>query len=355
MSITTPQAETQANRSTLIQDISTAAQISKVDSAIWAFLWMADIPNLEAMLDNARSTPRMVYRQLNDCHLARDAIKKWMVRTSIHNNEQHQDHRLKEKKTRPRSMSKERSANLDSILSWNASICKARDGNKCAITNANAHAHLHACSSNTDNEADVKVTHLAPISLEGGQCIKNAPFWNMLRLFFSDEKVDNWIAATRVTTDTSNMICLSVDAAEALGNARYALQPRRLNAKRTEMETELFSLPGGYYGGKTDILANPILDEAGKKGEGVCVSVSLTTQNPRVYELPSWDILELAWYMNRVAALSGIGNGNRPEKERRIVSVMRRCLGSSAPAAMDAEGTCPRSRMLALKLIWAMF
>ncbi|KAL5000428.1 hypothetical protein BDV10DRAFT_192983 [Aspergillus recurvatus] len=346
---TTPQAKTQTTRSTLIQEISTAAQISKVSSAIWAFLWMADIPNLRTILDNARSNPRAVYRQLNDRYQAREAIKKWMDRTPVHDGEQQQSHRLKEKKTRPRSMSKERSANLDSILSWNAALCKTRDGNKCAITNANT--HLHANSSNADNETEVKVTHLAPISLEGGQCIRNAPFWSTLRLFFSEEKVDNWIAATKITTDTSNMICLSGDAAPALGNARYALKPRRLNAKRTEMEMELFTLPGGYYNGERDILAKPVLDGAGKKGEGACVSVFLTTQNPRVYELPSWGILELAWYMNQVAALSGIGNGSRADEKRRIMSVMRRSLGLSVPAVKEVKGRCALSRMLALRLI----
>ena len=76
MSTTIPLAKTQTIRSTLIQAISTAAQISRVDSAIWAFLWTADIPNLEAMLDNAKSNPRVVYRQLVDCHQARDAIRK---------------------------------------------------------------------------------------------------------------------------------------------------------------------------------------------------------------------------------------------------------------------------------------
>ncbi|KAL4739583.1 hypothetical protein BDV11DRAFT_187197 [Aspergillus similis] len=325
MSTATPLAKTQTIRSTLIQAISAVAQISRVDSAIWAFLWTADIPKLEAMLDNARSNSRMVYRQLIDCHQARDAISKWLVRTQFPGNEQHQDHRPNEKRTRPRSMSKERSANLDSILSWNAALCKTRDGNECVITKANA--HLHADSGDADNDTDVSVTHLVPISLEGGKCIQNAPFWSTLRLFFSDRKIDNWIAATRVTTDTSNMICLSDGAAQALANARYALKPRRLDARRTELETELFTLPSGYHNGKRDILERPVPDRAGKKGEGVCVSVRLTTQNSRVYELPSWEILELAWHMNRVAALSGIGNGNRPEKERKIVSVMRRIGG----------------------------
>jgi hypothetical protein len=245
-------------------------------------------------------------------------------------------------------MSKERSANLDSVLSWNAALCKTRDGNKCVITKANAHPH--ADSSDTGNDVDVKVTHLAPISLEGGKCIKNAPFWNTLRLFFSDRKVGNWTAATRVTTDMSNMICLSEGAAQALGNARYALKPRSLNAKRTEMEAEFFALPGGYHSGKRDIMAKPLFDGAGKKGEGVYVSVRLITQNPRVYELPSWEILELAWHMNRVAALSGIRNGNCPEKERRIASVVRRIRGLSVLVAMQVERMCARRRMLALDL-----
>ncbi|KAL4744634.1 hypothetical protein BDW72DRAFT_212320 [Aspergillus terricola var. indicus] len=349
MSTAIPLAKTQTIRSTLIQAISAAAQISKVDSAIWAFLWTADILNLETMLDSARSNPRMVYRQLIDCHQARDAIKKWMVRTQFPDKEQHEDHKLKEKKARPRSMSKERSANLDSILSWNAALCKTRDGNKCVITKANA--HLDAGPSNVDKDSDVKVTHLAPISLEGGKCIKNEPFWSTLRLFFSDRKVDNWIAATRVTTDTSNMICLSEGAAQALGNARYALKPRRLSANRTEMETELFTLPRSYNNGRKDILAKPVPDGAGGKGEGVCANIRLETQNSRVYELPSWEILELAWHMNRVAALSGIGNGYRPEKERRIVSVMRRVRELSLPAAIQVERRCARRRMLALWLI----
>ncbi|KAL4759204.1 uncharacterized protein BDW70DRAFT_151783 [Aspergillus foveolatus] len=323
MSTTIPLAKTQTIRSTLIQAISTATQISRVDSAIWAFLWTADIPNLEAMLDNARLNPRVVYRQLVDYHQARDAIRKWMVRTQFPGNEQHRVHRLKEKKSRPSSMSKERSANLDSVLSWNAGLCKTRDGNKCVITKANAHPHANP--GNTGNDAGVKVAHIAPISLERGNCIKNAPFWNTLRLFFSDRKVDSWITATRVTTDTSNMICLSEGAAQALATARYALKPRSLNAKRTEMETEFFALPGGYHSGKRDIMAKPLFNTAGKNGEGVYVSVRLITQNSRVYELPSWEILELAWHMNRVAALSGIGNGYRPEKERRIVTVERMC------------------------------
>ena len=270
-----------------------------------------------------------------------------MVRTQFPSNEQHRVHRLKEKNSRPSSMSKERSANLDSVLSWNAALCKTRDGNKCVIT---ANAYPHANPSNTRNDTDVKVTHLAPISLEGGKCIKNAPFWNMLRLFFSDKKVNSWITATRVTTDTSNMICLSEGAAQALATARYALKPRSLNANRTEMETEFFALPGGYHSGKRDIMAKPLFDAAGKKSEGVYVGVRLITQNSRVYELPSWEILELAWHMNRVAALSGIGNGNRPQKERRIVSVMRRIRGLSVPAAMQVERMCARRRMLAFDL-----
>ncbi|KAL4817234.1 hypothetical protein BDW67DRAFT_32738 [Aspergillus spinulosporus] len=269
-----------------------------------------------------------------------------MVRTQFPDNEQHEDHGPKEKKTRPRSMSKERSANLDSVLSWNAALCKTRDGNRCVITKANV--HLHADSSDAVSDADVKVTHLVPISLEGGKCIKNAPFWNTLRLFFSDRKVDNWIAATRVTTDTSNMICLSKDAAQALGNARYALKPRRLNARRTEIETEFFTLPNGYHSGKRDILTRPLLDRAGKEGEGVCVSVRLISQNSRVYELPSWEILELTWHMNRVAALSGVGNGKYPEKERRIVSVMRRIRRLSVPPTMQVERRRARRRMLDL-------
>ncbi|KAL4919705.1 hypothetical protein BDW62DRAFT_199714 [Aspergillus aurantiobrunneus] len=273
-------------RGILIDHISKHAGIDRVDSAAWAFLWLADIERLRALAIYSEVNPGSVTRFLNQSEVFRDILELWLTRTRV----------PEPWKLRP-----------DSDMEYQASMvdhCNLRDSSRCVITTA--------------GEAN-EIAHIAPFHL-GGEKNKawDSLFWKHLRVFWKPERVRRWFVATRRPEQSTNLMCLCLNGHALMQNARFALRPMRRTADT--MEATFWWMPGSVYG-ERDIRKGPSpiddkLDGSplGCKlfdyGTAMVVKsghhVEFRAAHPSNFPVPSRGVLEMHWYLNRVAALSGV-------------------------------------------------
>jgi hypothetical protein len=148
-------------------------------------------------------------------------------------------------------------------------------------------------------------------------------FWNMLKVFWSDDRVQEWrnaIFSEQTNPDKGvetcrNLICLSPDAHAYWGKPYFALQPIELSADEKRLDVKLHWVP--RRGGCTDvdILSPPPslegLDDiqlyhfpTDRRISSGHV-FSLTTDDPVNHPLPRYELLEMQWILHRVVAMGG--------------------------------------------------
>jgi len=161
----------------------------------------------------------------------------------------------------------------------------------------------------------------------------NAPdFWSLLREFWTDKRVDSWrnkIFPNPRHPDTRidacfNLICLSRNAHEQWNQRLFALKPLDLSDDKKKLTVQFFWQRQYDHQRKdcVDLLNEPLSSEGAdlvKEGYWLtCVQddgsfrniqqgqiFTLTTDDPENQPLPSWELIEMQWFLQRITAMGG--------------------------------------------------
>jgi hypothetical protein len=155
-------------------------------------------------------------------------------------------------------------------------------------------------------------------------------FWTLLDLFWGRDRVDKWrrkIFPNSENPNTGvdevfNLICLTPDAHDMWNEGRFALKPLELSKDNTELTVKFFwQVPNKYQPtSRIDLLTEPasskgLIEGAGRwltyKDDGLTHNIcsgqvfTFKTTDPKNLPLPSMELLEMQWYLQRLVAMSG--------------------------------------------------
>jgi len=170
----------------------------------------------------------------------------------------------------------------------------------------------------------IEVAHIYPFCLRSELTPANRSepsFWSILRHFWSKERVDAWYNAilSKGTEACHNLMCLAPSAHKYWEKAHFALKPIRLSDDNKRLDVQFFWLVKGNHTPVVSILQHPSLSVDLRRGPNRTVlvnadtlrvicsgdEISLETSNAEQYPLPDVRLLEMQWFLHRVAAMSG--------------------------------------------------
>lgn len=157
-------------------------------------------------------------------------------------------------------------------------------------------------------------------------------FWNLLDLFWESDKIKRW--KNKIFLDSgypntgveacSNLICLSPNAHLMWSHGIFALKPLELTDNDTRFVVRFFwqPRPDHNFEDFVDLVKEPPrsdnLNSIGKdfwlcclNNDGTCKNIqsgqtfSLHTNDPTNQPLPSWDLIEMQWTLQRLVRMSG--------------------------------------------------
>jgi hypothetical protein len=164
-------------------------------------------------------------------------------------------------------------------------------------------------------------------------------FWQLLGVFWNEDRIARWKKivfpdpsnpATGVESCV-NLICLSPDAHSMWNKGIFALKPLGLSPDKKELTIQFFWQPQYSHkpGDRIDLLTEPRPSRGLKSiGEDYCLTYprggsshdiesgqifKIATENPRSNPLPSWDLLEMQWFLQRLTAMAGAADWPRFE------------------------------------------
>ncbi|EGD94246.1 hypothetical protein TESG_01767 [Trichophyton tonsurans CBS 112818] len=148
-------------------------------------------------------------------------------------------------------------------------------------------------------------------------------FWALLQLFWTERRGNTWMAAAfpRGTTEVvENLLCFAPTIHRWHSKGLFGLQPIRRSDDGKEFTVKFYWLPLRKPATQgVDLLTDPTIPEdlvgIAKDyrawntftGEEIASGreIVLTTRDPENFPLPSWDLLDLQWTLQRLVALSG--------------------------------------------------
>ncbi|KAL4807195.1 hypothetical protein BDV18DRAFT_159413 [Aspergillus unguis] len=307
------------DRDALIQDISDKCGVTHLDSATWACLWLADLPNLRSIVEEF-ATGTFVYDSATQ-------LKAWQIPcTDTEETTERIGYSGKRpadalSSKQPKRVSKKPRVSIKEEPVASIALtkeetpeerCKKRDKAICVITHA---------------AEPVDAVPIYPKILgtptDRAHSRRLSDFCKWAKRFWSSDAVDRWAALICGTNDLdpcSGLITLSTHVEQLWRRGRFALMPIRPAKDRKAMRVGFFWLPQNKYADSVLLTSRPLLLDNLKEGPGHtklfgCFRESLISSNsvtvlqtddPVKLPLPSPELLELQWILNRVVALSGV-------------------------------------------------
>lgn len=189
---------------------------------------------------------------------------------------------------------------------------------------------------------DSEIAHIFPYSMLNKSANISHPrykgqtaFWRLLKVFWDGDRVDKWrnkIFPDPQHPDTGvescfNLICLAPSAHMIWDKGRFALKPLELSDDEKELTVQFFWQPQYKHkpDDRVDLLREPLSSEGLnlieieekpifltylsedrsprtiRSGD----TFTLTTDDPGSRPLPSWELLEMQWILQRITAMSG--------------------------------------------------
>ncbi|KAH8802458.1 hypothetical protein F5884DRAFT_471821 [Xylogone sp. PMI_703] len=187
-------------------------------------------------------------------------------------------------------------------------IC--RHNNRCVLTGARM----------------FDVAHIYPWDLlcQASDSAEQLKFWNTLKIYFPDEKINSWRSAVqrnrgRYGETTSNLLCLNPLAHSLWSVGAFALKPMSISEDMKTLNLQFF-WQAEYSEDLPAMLALPTVPsstkdldssygsflstESGYRIESGDIFI-LSSTNPDVFPLPSFELLEMQWFICRMLALAG--------------------------------------------------
>ncbi|KAJ5562892.1 hypothetical protein N7535_002662 [Penicillium sp. DV-2018c] len=181
--------------------------------------------------------------------------------------------------------------------------------------------------------------------------------WRYIDVFWGSDTAARWRKAVFKdpehpeiqVDDCSNLICLRHDLRGAWLDGYFALRPVWVSDDQTEMEIEFhwqvqythnpFSLirpnmeplPSRVVLEMNGLIVKVGGDETNPAGRPIRSGYrfKVSTNNPVTHPLPSYDLLDMQWHMNRIMAMSSVG----------------RFFSSNGPNVFEAQGVQPNSNV----------
>ncbi|KAJ5104548.1 hypothetical protein NUU61_001895 [Penicillium alfredii] len=290
-----------AERTALLRQLKKALQGRDVSVQFWACVQVCDLSKLEFLVELAGLSPKAMDIITDLCCTL---PYKWIQRPSPFDD-------LRTISTASASGSQQTSSRSA------RNGARERDGHKCVITGTR------------------KVYQVAPIfpSHGGSEAVSDdssAPtIWKFVDVFWNRATAERWHKAAFNALDDfesangcTNLICLRNDLRAAWANGLFALRPVFVSPDSTEMEVEFHWQPKQFHEpyDHVDVLKVPISSEGVSSVEGLLVVRStkengflpiesgdrfmLRTDDPKSRPLPSYDLLDMQWHLNRIVAMS---------------------------------------------------
>ena len=158
-------------------------------------------------------------------------------------------------------------------------------------------------------------------------------FWKALNLFWGRDRVDTWkrkIFPNAENPDTGvdepfNLICLKHDAHDMWAKGQFALKPLELSSDNTELTVQFFWQVSNKYkpASRIDLFKEPVSSKGLTRGAGGYLTCeedggsihkihsgevfTFKTTDPKKLTLPSMELLEMQWYLQRLVASGAAG------------------------------------------------
>ncbi|KAB8274468.1 hypothetical protein BDV30DRAFT_209054 [Aspergillus minisclerotigenes] len=309
--------EPSQRRMDLLEKLDAILDHEHVTPSFWAILMLADIELVEKLIVEAEKSPYLVEL----CQHASTAIPfVW-----------------KQKEPKFSRSSQSASSNSSGSNNRNKTLsrkAKERDNDSCVIRK---------------QAAGVQIAHIYPwFLLSGNQTNVTRtypPFWEMLKYFWSPERISLWHSELFTNPERpntpydsiSNLICMSADLHQAWTDGRFALRPLEYNAEKMELKFQFYYQPApshslddrislltrpgssrdldGLYRNQNAFFHLVIVDDNGqilrvRSGQ----EFTFKTSDPVKLPLPSKGLLEMAWILARVVNMSGAGEAKEIEE-----------------------------------------
>ncbi|RAL04463.1 HNH endonuclease signature motif containing protein [Aspergillus ibericus CBS 121593] len=300
-------------RANLIRRLSLVPGLKYLDSATHAMLWLGDIEKLK--VTNLLST-------FTESCLYKPTLKAWLAR-SQRRNEPPQPTDLvsptaapntpQKRNFRDSSRSPSKPPRLKKRSNPAKDIVNERDGGRCVITKMSE---------------PIQVCHIYPFALGSKPKSERESFWRLLGCFWTSETIAKWKESIIHSEDIDippnseapqNVLCLSTIVHVLWASARLAFEPVKLSEDQTSLTMRFWWLPLRTFSKHVDLRVAPFLpsdlrasplnaklwnretDEPIYSGH----LMTLTTRDPESMPLPSFDLLQMQWTLNRIAALAG--------------------------------------------------
>ncbi|KAI9933938.1 hypothetical protein ASPWEDRAFT_168213 [Aspergillus wentii DTO 134E9] len=287
-----PDAATEFNesgREDLIRELGRALGLERFNLSAWLLLWFSDVQVLRDLVTTVTSDKTArddLHGYLSPGSKNFDeVIKAWLV----------------ERKDISRTGRASPATDFDSL-------CRKRDQKKSVVTKGR----------------DVlRAAGLFPSVLgERENTYANETFWKHLGLFWSTEKIEAWQKAAQEQANTlENYITMASGVHRFWEMALFALKP--IAKTENSLTLQFFWMSSEIRAGDNDtsisVLAEPSFpcsSDSTPKGsllfccdteERICSgrAITLYTENSDTHPLPSWDLMEMQWMFQRIAALRG--------------------------------------------------
>jgi hypothetical protein len=173
----------------------------------------------------------------------------------------------------------------------------------------------------------IEVAHIYPFSMAG---VEEEPrnrysFWTILRVFWRQERVDRWYQAIfpRGTEVVDNLMCLAPSVHKYHERVQFALQPISLAENGKRLTVRFWWLPRfehpneGVPAGERPTIPEDMDGRMGRQSKTKLYNVDtdqkicsgdeiiLETCDADTLPLPNWDLLEMQWVLQCIAAMSG--------------------------------------------------
>lgn len=200
-------------------------------------------------------------------------------------------------------------------------LAMERDNGRCVLTGS----------------PEIEVAHIFPYCminpLKKATNLDNSipEFWKLLEFFFETERLDTWRRAlftdpadpTRLSDGCHNNICMSSSVHALWTRGIFALRPVEVSNDGTAMTVEFYWQPRPTHGrsDSIDLLEQPGSSKGLNHVDGATLSrldsngiptiiqsgdvFTLKTDDPTTRPLPSFELLDMQWHLNRIVSMTG--------------------------------------------------
>ncbi|KAF2174333.1 hypothetical protein K469DRAFT_614878, partial [Zopfia rhizophila CBS 207.26] len=306
----------------------------------WACLWFCDIDKLEELLALAQTMPAVAVAFFEGTEVSARIVPTWTQRkrpasaaSTPQNPSTPQDPSTTQNPSTPQNSftplqpftPQRPTTPLQQPPSAQGSRGQKRNNSgQYVITRSKCHQRDQKTCILTKSGEPNEIAHIYPFSMrnEDDTIKREGSFWGILRMFWSKERVDAWYNAILPlgTEVCQNLICLCPNAHKYWEKAYFALKPIRMSDDKKRLDIQFFWLSSNPHVHvlEVNILQVPSLS-ASDQGPNLAklfnhmddtkihsgCEISLETDDPVSRPLPDFRLLEMQWFLHRVAAISG--------------------------------------------------